>query len=110
MHHGRATVTDPPQRCLLALKSLLPDAMMATRPERACRRGAGGAVVFYLGQVCLLYLDPGTGSLIIQGLIALFAGAAVTIRLYWKRIKSVFGGPRPDERADDETPPPSVDA
>lgn len=66
--------------------------------------------MLYLGQVCLLYLDPGTGSLIIQGLIALFAGAAVTIRLYWKRIKSVFGGARPDERPDDEDSQPPVDA
>jgi hypothetical protein len=64
--------------------------------------------VLYLRQVCLLYLDPSTGSLVIQGLIALFAGAAVTVRLYWKRIKRAFRGARPDERPDG--PPPPVDA
>ncbi len=36
------------------------------------------------------YLDPGTGSIILQGVIAAVAGAVVTLRLYWYRIKSFF--------------------
>jgi len=36
------------------------------------------------------YIDPGTGSLILQGLIAAFAAAAVVIRGYWYRIKAFF--------------------
>ena len=36
------------------------------------------------------YIDPGTGSLIIQGLLAAIAGAFVTIKLYWYKIKSLF--------------------
>lgn len=29
------------------------------------------------------YLDPGTGSLIVQGLIAFFVGAIFTIKTFW---------------------------
>jgi len=33
------------------------------------------------------YLDPGTGSLILQGLLAAIAGALVTIKLYWFKLQ-----------------------
>lgn len=36
------------------------------------------------------YLDPGTGSMLLQGLLGGIAGAAVIIRIYWARIKSIF--------------------
>jgi len=36
------------------------------------------------------YLDPGTGSLIIQSVIAVVVGASFTIKLYWYKIKSFF--------------------
>jgi hypothetical protein len=36
------------------------------------------------------YLDPGTGSLLLQGILALIAGAAVTLKLYWGKFKSFF--------------------
>jgi hypothetical protein len=42
------------------------------------------------------YIDPGTGSLIVQGIIAGLAGAAAVARLYWYRIKAFFkGGAQP---------------
>ena len=34
------------------------------------------------------YLDPGTGSIILQAIIAFFAGAAAFISIYWKKLKS----------------------
>lgn len=34
------------------------------------------------------YLDPATGSMILQGLLAGVAGAFVVLRLYWKRFKA----------------------
>lgn len=34
------------------------------------------------------YLDPGTGSLILQSLIAGIAGALVVGRLYWAQLKT----------------------
>jgi hypothetical protein len=36
------------------------------------------------------YLDPGSGSFIIQMLLAGLLGAGVAIRIYWKKIKSLF--------------------
>ncbi len=36
------------------------------------------------------YLDPGSGSLIIQVIIAAIAGAGFAIKLYWRKIKSIF--------------------
>lgn len=38
------------------------------------------------------YLDPGTGSIIIQAVIAAVLGAAFTIKMYWRRIKDFFAG------------------
>ncbi len=37
------------------------------------------------------YLDPGTGSYIIQLLIAILFGAGFAVKLFWKEIKGFFG-------------------
>lgn len=37
------------------------------------------------------YLDPGTGSILIQGLIAGIAATALVVKTYWYRIKSFLG-------------------
>ncbi len=37
------------------------------------------------------YLDPGTGSALIQGIIAAIAAIGVTVKLYWHRIVDFFG-------------------
>ena len=37
------------------------------------------------------YIDPGTGSALIQGLIAAVAAVGVTLKLYWHRIMSFLG-------------------
>ena len=36
------------------------------------------------------YLDPGTGSLIVQATIAAVVGIATAMKLYWSRIKAVL--------------------
>lgn len=36
------------------------------------------------------YIDPGTGSMILQATIAAIVGSAVTIKLLWQRIKLFF--------------------
>lgn len=36
------------------------------------------------------YLDPTTGSILLQGLLAGVAGLSVVLRLYWFRIKAFF--------------------
>lgn len=51
----------------------------------------------------LPYLDPGSGSFLIQLLIATLLGIGVAVRASWGRIKGWFGiKPKPDED-DDET-------
>ena len=37
------------------------------------------------------YMDPGTGSLLLQGLLGGIAGAVVVIRLYWHKLTSWLG-------------------
>lgn len=46
------------------------------------------------------YIDPGTGSLLIQGFIAAVAGAMAALRLYWGRVKA-FLARRPPAAADE---------
>ncbi len=36
------------------------------------------------------YIDPGTGSILIQGMIAAIAAIGVTLKLYWHRFKAFF--------------------
>jgi uncharacterized membrane protein len=44
------------------------------------------------------YLDPGTGSLLLQGLIATIAAGAATVSIYWHKVRSFFSG---KDEADD---------
>ncbi len=39
----------------------------------------------------LAYIDPGAGSFLVQALVAAAAGIAITVRLYWKRVKTLLG-------------------
>ena len=39
----------------------------------------------------LLYLDPSSGSILIQMLVAALLGAGLLIRSQWARIQSLFG-------------------
>jgi hypothetical protein len=51
------------------------------------------------------YLDPGTGSIIIQALIGAAVGAAVVVKTYWGRIRTMFGKGKsaPTDKKDDKT-------
>jgi hypothetical protein len=40
----------------------------------------------------LLYLDPGSGSFLIQLLLAAGLGMGVAIKMYWSKIVSLFKG------------------
>jgi len=51
------------------------------------------------------YIDPGTGSLIIQGVIGAIAAVGVTLKLYWHRLKLIFS--RRDEKAENNETPDS---
>jgi hypothetical protein len=39
-----------------------------------------------------LYLDPGSGSILLQLLLAAILGAGVVLRTQWSKIKSLFKG------------------
>ena len=41
------------------------------------------------------YIDPGTGSYIVQIVIAGLLGALVSLRIYWARVKAFFKGNPP---------------
>jgi hypothetical protein len=65
------------------------------------------AVLLISVQEAYAYLDPGTGSMILQGLIGGIAGGLFAIRVYWGKLKSRFGrtpsavrssGDAPDEK------------
>jgi hypothetical protein len=49
----------------------------------------------------LPYLDPGSGSFIIQIAIAALLGLGVAIRASWGKIKGLFGGTTKPEDEDD---------
>jgi len=51
----------------------------------------------------LFYLDPGSGSFLIQILIAAALGIAVMVRASWSKIKGWFGiKPKPDETDEED--------
>ena len=51
------------------------------------------------------YLDPGTGSMILQGLIAAIAVAGFTIKTYWYKILAFFGKSAPTSLLEDDDEP-----
>ncbi len=65
------------------------------------------SLVAYPG-IAFAYIDPGTGSILIQGIIAAVAAIGVTLKLYWHRLVVLFRRSKsPPETAptggDDET-------
>lgn len=66
---------------------------------------------FFLALLCVLqpkngqaYFDPGTGSLIIQAVIAGIAGALVALRAFRYKISAFLRGDRSSEDAPSEKP------
>ena len=51
------------------------------------------------------YLDPGTGSYLIQILLAALLGGAFAVRMYWKKIVLLFKKPKKGESPDSEVTP-----
>lgn len=54
------------------------------------------------GQMFFGYLDPGTGSMIIQAVIGAIAGIALFFKVFWRRIANSFG-----KKKKTESVPPS---
>ncbi|MCK5686842.1 hypothetical protein KAJ27_22075 [bacterium] len=62
---------------------------------RVCNKlvGAVAAIplVFIFVTPAFAYLDPGTGSAILQGVLGAVAAIAVVIKIYWHRILKMLG-------------------
>ena len=58
--------------------------------------------VFCVSTPAWAYLDPGTGSVILQLLLGGVAGVLIVLKLYWQNFKSVF---RRKEPKDGNRPP-----
>jgi hypothetical protein len=50
----------------------------------------GFFIVMVFNKPAYAYLDPGTGSILLQGLIAAVAGVLATGGIYWNKIKNFF--------------------
>ena len=50
----------------------------------------------------LPYLDPGSGSFLIQILIAVLLGIGVAVRASWGKIRKYFGKGQTDNQTDDD--------
>ena len=50
----------------------------------------------------MLYLDPGSGSILIQLAVAALLGAGLFIRSQWAKIKKLLGMSSPEVEEDDE--------
>jgi hypothetical protein len=48
------------------------------------------------------YLDPGTGSIIIQAIIGAIVGAGVVVKVYWRKIRSLFGGKKNTDKKEND--------
>ena len=59
--------------------------------------------LFYLvsPQRAYAYLDPGTGSYILQLAIALLLGGSFAIKIYWRKIKTYFANLFSKKQKDD---------
>jgi hypothetical protein len=44
-----------------------------------------------------MYLDPGSGSVILQVLLGVLLSIAVVLRLFWSRIKTLFRKSSPEQ-------------
>jgi hypothetical protein len=56
-----------------------------------------------LGALSTAYIDPGSGSFLVQALVAGVLGAALLIRTFWTQIKALFT--RKSAVSEDKTPP-----
>ena len=50
----------------------------------------------------LLYIDPGSGSYLVQVIIAAVLGVAFYFKTIWLRVKMFFGGRKKEQRPDNQ--------
>lgn len=67
--------------------------MFCTRARPAAhfaKRAVIGAGALLWAVPAYAYLDPATASIILQGILAGFAGLMVVLRMYWTQMKAFF--------------------
>jgi hypothetical protein len=52
------------------------------------------------------YIDPGTGSMIIQGIIGAIAAIGVTLKIYWHKVKVFLSGGKKGDATEDQLEEP----
>ena len=57
----------------------------------------------------IAYLDPGTGSIIIQSIVAGLLGIVVAIKLFWQRIVGFFRFRKSGSIGEEKTEPTAKD-
>lgn len=62
-------------------------------------------ILITCSQHAAAYLDPGTGSMILQGIIAGIAVVGFTIKSYWYKIRGFFGKGGSTSLLDEEEDP-----
>ncbi|MDX9864267.1 MAG: hypothetical protein RBT34_05610 [Anaerolineaceae bacterium] len=50
-----------------------------------------------------MYLDPGTGSVVLQALLAALLGLGVFVKLFWGKITAIFTKKNADTPVDETT-------
>lgn len=63
---------------------------------------ATALAVLVLPRTAHAYLDPGSGSMLLQLIVGGAAGAAVVVRLFWRRLLALL----PSRRREPESAPP----
>lgn len=63
-------------------------------------------LLLLLANPAYAYLDPGTGSMLLQGLLAGIMAMGVTIGIYWRRLKAFFSGADKQEKNDEDVRKP----
>ena len=48
------------------------------------------------------YLDPGSGSMLIQIVLAALLGAGVAVKIFWRNIKAFFTGKKASEETTED--------
>ena len=56
-----------------------------------------------LSDAVFAYLDPGTGSMLVQLLVGGVAAAGVAVKLYWHRLLRLFRIRKPEPEPDRES-------
>ena len=64
-------------------------------------------LVFLAASPASAYLDPGTGSILVQGLVAALAVASAAVAAFWSRLRQHFAGRRKPADPEHRDAPPS---